>query len=110
MTAVRATISKFIDESFPGWVECWIEDSQSRTWKFHDKVPILSADDLSVDSEYPQPGLIACTVLEYKSDSFSRRIAVIDTSRPWGIESTEGTTVFEVFADQLEGSNAETDP
>jgi hypothetical protein len=109
MAAVRATISKFIDESQPGLVECWFEDSQGRIWEFHEKVPIVSTDDLWVDSEYPRPCAIACTILEHKSDSVGRGIAVIDTSRPWGIESTEGTTVFEVFAEQLEGSNDETD-
>jgi hypothetical protein len=109
MTAVRATISKFLDESFPGWVECWFEDSQGRAWTFHEKVPVLTADDLWVDSEYPRPCAIACMILEHKSDSVGRRIAVIDTSSPWGIESTEGTTVFEVFSEQLEGGNAETD-
>lgn len=103
MTAVRVTISRFIDESFPGWVECWLEDAQGRTWRIHEKVPVVSTEDLWVDSEYPRPCLIACTVLGRKSDASGRQIVTIDTMRPWAIESTDGVTVFEVFAEQLEG-------
>jgi hypothetical protein len=31
----------------------------------------------------------------------------IDTSRPWAVESVEGETVFEIFAEQLEGDVGE---
>jgi hypothetical protein len=53
MPAVRMTISKFIDERFPGWVECHLVDVHGRIWKFHEKVPVISTEDLWSDSEYP---------------------------------------------------------
>jgi hypothetical protein len=99
MTAVRVSIVAFIDEYQPGIIECWLVDVHGRTWKFHEKVPIVSAEDLWTDSEYPRPGSIACKVLESKLDPTGRQILTIET-----IESIDGVTVFEVFAEQLEGS------
>ena len=107
MSLVRVTIVAFINEAFPGWVECELVDARGRTWKFHEKVPVVSTEDLWIASEYPQQCLIRCTVLERKPDADGREIVTIDTTRPWGIESTEAATVFDVFAEQLEGESAE---
>jgi hypothetical protein len=109
MTSVRVTIAAFVDEGFPGWVECWLVDVDGHIWKFHEKVPIVTAKQLWTDSEYPQPGWIACTVLQSKPDPSGRLVLTIDTNSPWAVESVEGTTVFEVFAEQLEGSTDKTD-
>jgi hypothetical protein len=106
---VQISITAFIDEYQPGIVECRLVDAHGKTWIFHEKIPVVTTQDLWTDSQYPQPGLVACTVLERKSDSSGRRIVKIDTSRPWGIESTDGVSVFEVFAEQLEGHYGETD-
>ncbi len=107
MIAVRVTISRFVDESFPGWVECWLEDIHGRIWKFNVKVPVVSAEDLWIDSEYPRPASLACTVLERKSDSTGRQIVMIDTNMPWAVESIDGVAVFDLLADQLEGDTAQ---
>jgi hypothetical protein len=88
-------------------VECWLEDVHGRRWKFNEKAPVVSAKDLWTDTEYPQPGLIACTVLRRAANASRRYVATIDTGSPWGIESVEGCTVFEVFAEQLEDDVAE---
>ena len=100
MTAVRVTISRFIDESFPGWVECWLEDVHGRRWKFNEKVPVVSTENLWTDGEYPKPGGIACTVLRQTADQLRRYVVTVDTV---GTESVDGCTVFEVLAEQLEG-------
>jgi len=68
---------------------------------------MVSAEDLWSDSEYPQKGLIRCTVLERKPDAGGREIVRIDTTHPWGIESTDGATVFEVLAEQLADDSGE---
>ena len=99
MTALRVSIASFIDEYQPGIVECWLVDVRGHTWRFHEKAPIVSAADLWIDSEYPQPGSIECNVLESKLDPSGREVLMIET-----IESTDGFRVFEVFADQLEDS------
>jgi hypothetical protein len=99
MTSVRVTIVAFIDEYQPGIVECCLMDVRGRTWKFHEKIPVVSAKDLWTDSEYPQPGSFECRVLESKRDPSGRQILTIET-----IECLEGSTVFDVFAEQLEDS------
>jgi hypothetical protein len=104
MRSVRVTIAAFIDEYQPGIVECWLTDVHGRTWKFHEKAPIVSAKDLWTDSEYPQTGSTACRVLESKRDPTGRQILTIET-----IESVGGVAVFEVFAEQLDGSTDKTD-
>lgn len=106
MPAVLVTISRFTDEGFPGWVEFLLVDVQGRTWTFNEKLPVVSTEVLWTDSEYPRQGSIACTILSRKADEAGRQIVTIDSDRPWGIESTEGSTVFDVFAEQLEGDDA----
>jgi hypothetical protein len=66
--------------------------------RFVEKVPVVSITDegLDVRNPYPQPGVIACEVIEQLG-----AVAWIDTSQPWGIESTEGETRFEVAAESL---------
>jgi hypothetical protein len=105
MTAVRVSITAFIDEYQPGIVECCLADVHGHTWKFHEKVPVVSAEDLWIDSEYPQPGSIECKVLESKRSPSGQQILIIQT-----IESVEGVTVFEIFAEQLERSEDKTGP
>jgi hypothetical protein len=103
MSTVQVTLSKFIDESFPGWVECWLEDVHGRRWKFNEKAPVVSDKDLWTDSEYPQTGEIACTVLQRIADASHRYVVTIDTA---GTESIEGCTVFDVLAEQVIGDVA----
>jgi len=106
MIEVRVTISKFIDESNPGWVECLLVDVEGRTWKYREKVPVVSAGDLWVDSEYPRPGTIACAVIGQRVDASGRQILKIKMSA-WTVEGYDGGTEVEVFGDQLEGDAAD---
>jgi len=106
MASVQVTISRFVDEYQPGIVECWLEDVYGRRWKFIEKIPYVSAEDLWTESEYPRPGAIACTVLRRTADNSRRYVVTVDTSKPYFVESVDGCTVFEVFAEQLEDNAA----
>jgi hypothetical protein len=106
MTSVQVTISKFVDEYQPGIVECWLEDVHGRRWRFIEKAPLVSDKDIWTDSEYLQPGAIACTVLQKTADASRRYVVTIDTSKPWAVESVDGCTVFDVLAEQLVGDTA----
>jgi hypothetical protein len=107
MLSVRVTIAGFIDEHQPGWVECLLVDVHGRTWKIHEKIPVVSSEDLTADSKYPKQGIVGCTVLARTANATGREVVTIGTERPWGIESIEGNTVFEVFAEQLESDQVE---
>jgi hypothetical protein len=98
MPNVRVTIEAFIDEYQPGIVECSLQDVHGKVWKFIEKVPVVSLEDLWSDSEYPRTGAVECKVLRRDPDSRGLPTITIQT-----IESVEGNAVFEVFEDQLEG-------
>lgn len=101
MRAVPIQIVRFVDPSFPGFVECQLIDAFGKCHTFVDKVPIFTSAVLWDDSSYPQPGIIGCVVLDQLQDAAGRDLAKIDTSRPWTIESTDGATQFMVVASQL---------
>jgi hypothetical protein len=102
MLAVRVTIAGFIDEQQPGWVECNLVDAHGKTWKFNEKAPVVSNENLRSDSEYPKQGSIVCTALHRQVDGAGRLVVTVDMISPWGIESTDGSTIFDVYAEQIE--------
>jgi hypothetical protein len=101
MKAVRVVIRKYVDPANPGWVECTLLDAAGREVRFVEKVPVVTEADLGPDSPYPQTGVIACEVLETRQDAEGRELATISTVKPWGVESAEGETEFEVPCEQL---------
>lgn len=88
---IRVDVVRLIDPGFPGVVECQFMDAHGRRWLIVEKVPVVSRSDLGPSTTFPQPGVIACEVTERIGG-----LARIDTSRPWGVESVEGETRFEV--------------
>lgn len=82
---------RYVDDSQPGWVECRLTDANGRGWTFVEKVPVVTDADLDGESAYPRLGLIACDIIT-RDD----RVVRVDTTRPWGIESVDGQTQFDV--------------
>ena len=69
MTGIRMKIVRFVDKHQPGFVECVFTDARGTTHTLIDKIPTFTAEDLWIDSEYPQPGLAPCEVLNRTRDS-----------------------------------------
>jgi hypothetical protein len=103
MTSVRVELARFVDDWQPGFVECELVDATGRRWIFCEKAPIVSSAALDSKSSYPTPGLIACTVLADFRGTAGRRPLRISTDEPWHVEATDGSTIFEVLAEQVEG-------
>ena len=101
MTAVAIKIVRFADESQPGWVECELSDAAGQRHAFHEKIPVVSREDLRCESSYPRDGVIACKVVSAWVDERGRSLAKIDTSHPWGVESKDGVTEFVAGAESL---------
>jgi hypothetical protein len=101
MYYVRVQIIRYVDDYQPGWVECAFQDAWGREWMFIDKLPIFTEAYLDEQSNYPQPGFIACEIIRTWRDDNKRELISIDTSRPWGIEATDGETQFDVLAEQI---------
>ncbi|MGD0479148.1 MAG: hypothetical protein ABSA42_03185 [Terracidiphilus sp.] len=55
MPCLSVKIVRFVDEAFPGFVECEFIDANQRMHTLVDKVPMFSELDLWKDSGYPQP-------------------------------------------------------
>jgi hypothetical protein len=63
MASVSIEIVRYTDNHPPGFVECRLVDVTGRIWLFQEKVPIVSAEYLGPDDEYPRPSTVDCVVL-----------------------------------------------
>jgi hypothetical protein len=98
----KVMITRYVShDPQPGLVECQLVDAHGRCWSFVDKNGIFNADDLDAGSPYPLPGVIAGEVIGRVRDAAGREVIQIDTEWPWGLESVEGATRFEVLAEAL---------
>jgi hypothetical protein len=106
MANLSVTILRYLDDAYPGWVECAFRDAFGREHLFREKLPIVTNESLDADSGYPRPGTIACENVDQWKDDKARVIVRIDTDKPWGCESIEGVTIFDVLPEQIRnGSN-----
>lgn len=101
MPAFAVQIVRFVDDSFPGFVECEFIDAKGRVHRIIEKEPVVSAQVLRADNAFPQLGKIACEVGENTRDDAGRALVTVSTARPWGIASTEGQTSFVLLASDI---------
>jgi hypothetical protein len=102
MNVLPVTIERFVDEGFPGFVDCVLVDSEDCSHRFVEKAPVVSTANLSLDSAFPQPGYIACVVEDEWIDERGPQLVRVSTTNPWGIESTTGDTTFTVLREKIE--------
>ena len=95
MFFIKATATQLIDDSaYPEIVRCVFTDAYGRTHTVMEKWPVVSAE--KYENVFPKDCLLGCTVVERRGE-----VCVVDTDQPWGIESEEGETVFEIHEDLL---------
>jgi hypothetical protein len=99
--AIRAKIERFTQEWQPGVVECTFVDAVGQAHVFEEKVPVVSVENLTAQSEYPRDGIVACRTIGSRVTTDGREVITVDTEQPWGIESKAGQTRFDVFREQL---------
>jgi hypothetical protein len=97
---IKVEITRFIDDSQPGFVEYRLVDAQQHEWFFEEKVPVVTSAYLDATSAYPNQGVIACRIIGSRITN-NQEIIIVDTTEPWGINSVCGKTQFEVLPDQL---------
>ena len=100
MTGIRVQILRWVDDHFPGWVECSFLDNRGDEHRFVEKAPVVSSD-LHAGSPFPQSGFVGCTVVRRYTAESGRSVVSVDTDQPWGIESVEGKSRFEVGPEDL---------
>jgi hypothetical protein len=104
MPAVTVRITRFVDDHFPGFVECELVEASGLSHIFVEKVPVVTTEQLRPSSCYPCAGGIACRVLAQWEDADGIAFSRIDTSKPWGVESSAGVTEFVVASSKIVGS------
>ena len=103
MAEVRIEIVRWIDGAQPGWVECRLTDAHGAAHLFVEKVPVVTLEDLDAHSAYPRPATLDCAVAGERALPDGRRLLLIDTRVPHGVESTTGENRFEVPPEQVTG-------
>jgi hypothetical protein len=102
LLAIKVTITRYLsDDPQPGIVECELCDAHGQRWRFVEKTAVVSADYIDGQTAYPQPGVIAGEVVGRTCDAAGREIIRIDTVCPWGVESIDGVSQFDVMQDSL---------
>jgi hypothetical protein len=101
MPAVAIQITRFADDHQPGFVECQLVDAAGVSHIFVEKVPVVTTENLRSTSSYPCPGSIHCRLLAQWEGSDGQALSRIDTSKPWGVESSAGITEFVVRSSQI---------
>ena len=72
--------------------------------RVHKGVKILSEKleaFLDAETDYPREGLIAGQVVEHVRDPAGREIVSFDLQYPWGVETIDGVTRFDVLSSSL---------
>jgi hypothetical protein len=98
---LKVNISRYVDAAFPGWVECSMMDAIGHEHRIVVKVPEVTAAHLDETSNFPQPGFIACIVIERNKRDDGRHIVRIDMQKPWCVETNVGRAKFDVFSEQV---------
>ena|SRR5215475_6290587 len=102
MTGISVQITKYIsDDPQPGIVECQLVDVYGNEWVFQEKTAIVSLGALDADTDYPQPGFIACEIIKQWQDVDGREIVSVNTEKPWGVETLDGVSRFDVLRLQV---------
>ena len=102
MPSLVVEISRFVDDHFPGFVECALIDAEGVRHLFVEKAPIVSEEALVLASEYPRPGGIPCEIQREWQDLQSRLLVQVTTEHPCGVESVSGLSRFIVLSSALQ--------
>ena len=101
MKAIKINIKRLIETGYPGYAECSFYDASYNEHIVHEKIPIVTDKDLDENSKYPQEGIIACEVINEWKDITGKLIFTVNTEKPWGVNTIEGLTKFDLLEEQL---------
>lgn len=95
MPNLRVEIVRLVDgEPLPGIVETRFRDAHGSIHSIIDKVPIFTTAALWSDSEYPQPGIARCEVIERLLSPHGDQLARVSIALPDGLETVTGQKEF----------------
>lgn len=95
MFYIKAVATRLIDDSsYPEIVLCEFADFKGIKHEFIEKWPVISSEKF--DNIFPKCCSIGCVIIEERTKTYT-----VNTDQPWGIESTEGNTIFEIDTNML---------
>ncbi len=98
---LRVQIVRYVDDHFPGIVECEFEDAEGHAHTFVEKGPVVSDEWPGPEHTYPMRGIIRCEILEQWRDPDGRELVRVTTEQPDYVESKDGRTEFVVLSSQV---------
>jgi hypothetical protein len=98
---LQIQIVRFVDQGFPGFVAGEFLDAHGKRHTVIDKIPVIGTPELWKDSHYPQPSSIQCEIVETPDELADRGQVRVNIDRPWGLETTDGSTEFVVHQSQV---------
>jgi hypothetical protein len=98
---LRVQISRYVEDYFPGIVECQLLDAAGCVHTFIEKGPVVSDGWPGPDDKYPIGGLIRCEILEEWHDPDGRDLVRVTTEQPDLVETKDGVTEFVVLSKQV---------
>lgn len=101
MIGVPIALTRYVSNDQPGFVACEFVDAHGRRHHFIEKTAVVTGDDIDAKTLYPYPGVIACLIINRHLDALGNEIIVVDTTKPWGVESIDGVTQFEMRRNDL---------
>jgi hypothetical protein len=101
MKALKIKITKFIDSSQPGFIECRFTDAWNKEHIIHEKVPVITDENLDEYSNYPTEGIVSCEILREYRDENGKSLITISTENPWDISTIEDANTFDILQYQL---------
>ncbi len=104
MNNLIVSINKLSDTDFPGWVDCSLVDVFGDSHTFHEKVSIVSSENLNSKSKFPCRGMIKCDISAL-SPGGPDAMVVVNTSVIDGVESLDGVSEFTVNMNQVISTN-----
>jgi hypothetical protein len=94
MDNIAVQIVRFVDNGFPGWVECELVDAAGRRHILKDKVPVFTVEDLDANSKYPTPGSVACEVVERYQNEKGQELVRVSTVKQLNLSTSNPSKVY----------------
>jgi hypothetical protein len=101
LNGIKVEIIEFTHNDFPGWVRCVFTDIHGKQWFFEEKASVVTDVFIDENTLYPVNGIVAGHIEKSYLNDKNQEIVTINTDIPWAIASEDGTTLFEVFRDQI---------
>jgi hypothetical protein len=99
-------IVRYVDDHFPGFVECELADASGGIHTFFEKGPVVSDKWPRPDDSYPISGEIRCEILEQWKSPDGRDLLRVTTQQPVSVETKDGVAEFVVLSSQVISAEA----